>query len=439
VTTSERRLTVTGPADGATSTDGAFNVTGTVEKIARNGEPVPTETTGSFDDPDDDASSQITEITNLDVAVTPTHLDATIALADLWPSTDATSPTSYSLVVDGRAFDSFVRYPAVESNPVTWDNGAGAYMDDGTSTWDTEAKTVSFHIPRAYLDDVEVDAPYFVGSTANFGGLGATRADDYAPGQGATIPLAGARMPRTGLSRHASTITFEHEGGNHFDTEDSTLGAPEFVVGSAAHHFSLDVAHTSTIELTLDWTDPTNAGNDLDLAVTGAADSGTEGGTQARPEHVVVEDVKGFLDLKVDPYLIADAANGTDYTLTAIITPAEAGPDSDGDGVPDDEDACPTVAAATADGCPIPANEHVHVSVDGVRAASQDVDTTGGSAAFAIGVTVPTGTHELRVDWEYFGRIVATKTVSVTHTPPPPPPTTKSKTKPKPKPTPITG
>jgi hypothetical protein len=56
--------------------------------------------------------------------------------------------------------------------------------------------------------------------------------------------------------------------------------------------------------------------------------------------------------------------------------------------------------------------------VDGVRAASQDVDTTSGPDAFAITVNVPTGTHELRIDWEDRGRVVATTTVTVTHTPP---------------------
>ncbi len=85
------------------------------------------------------------------------------------------------------------------------------------------------------------------------------------------------------------------------------------------------------------------------------------------PSRSLLEGVKGFLDIKVDPYLIADAANGATYTLTAVVTPAEAGPDTDGDGVPDAEDACPTTPGTGPDGCPVPANEQVHVSVDGTR------------------------------------------------------------------------
>ena len=420
VKTSERTLTVTSPEDGATTTDGIVHVTGTVEKVSLGGEPVPTEPTGSYDDADDDATTPLTEILDLEVAVTPTHLDATIALADLWPSTTVTSPTSYSLTVDGRTFDSFVRYPD-EPNPVTWDRAVSEYLPDGASSWDTEAKTVSFHIPRAYLDEALIEAPYYVASSANNGTLAAPVADDHAPETGATVPVAGAsaRVPSLGpLGAHMGTVTFEHPDGNTFYTEDSTLGVPEFIVDNgAAHRYSLEVARTSKVELTLDWTDATGGGTDLDLTTSGAATS-TDGVTFNRPERIVLESVKGFLDIKVDPIVVADPVEGTTYTLTAVVTPAEVGPDSDGDGVPDAEDTCPDMAGTGADGCPIVASEHVHVSVDGVQAASQDVDTANGPDTFDISVTVPTGTHELRIDWEDRGRVVATKTVTITRTEP---------------------
>src|SRR5688500_20116510 len=45
---------------------------------------------------------------------------------------EVTSPTSYSVVIDGHSFDSFVRYPVVEPQPVTWDGTA--YMPDRKST-----------------------------------------------------------------------------------------------------------------------------------------------------------------------------------------------------------------------------------------------------------------------------------------------------------------
>src|SRR5688500_7037362 len=78
-------LTVTSPADGAKSTDGAFNVAGTVERIAVD-QP-PTAPTGFYDDADNDASAPVTEILDLAVAVTATHVDVTMRLADLWPTT----------------------------------------------------------------------------------------------------------------------------------------------------------------------------------------------------------------------------------------------------------------------------------------------------------------------------------------------------------------
>ena len=66
----------------------------------------------------------------------------------------------------------------------------------------------------------------------------------------------------------------------------------------------------------------------------------------------------------------------------------------------DRDDVCPDEPGNGADGCPIGATEHVHVYVDGVLAASQDVDTTNGPDAFDIPVQVAAGTHALRVAWE---------------------------------------
>ena len=66
----------------------------------------------------------------------------------------------------------------------------------------------------------------------------------------------------------------------------------------------------------------------------------------------------------------------------------------------DPDDVCVDEPGDGADGCPIGATEHVHVYVDGVLAASQDVDTVNGSDAFDIPVQVAAGTHQLRVDWK---------------------------------------
>jgi hypothetical protein len=239
-------------------------------------------------------------------------------------------------------------------------------------------------------------------------------------------------------------VTFQHDGpnGNTFYPEESTFGVPPFLVDrGTAHEFVLEVPQTSEVELTLSWTDDLGA-NDLDLYTTGAASSESEGATTANPEFVVLQTVKGFLDIRVEPYFVADLVSGATYTLTATITPAGDGLDSDGDGVIDVDDECPTTAGgapsgcpdtdgdgvhdgddacvdavggSSDDGCPVPATEHVHVYVDGVLVGTQGVDTDDGPAAFAIPVTVADGTHELRIEWEDEGDVLATHTLTVTN------------------------
>ena len=405
-------LTVTGPEDGAVTDSGTFEVTGTVEHVSLIEEPpAPTEPTGSFDDADDDASAPITEITTLDVEVTTTKVEATISLADLWPSTDLTSPTSYSVTIDGRQFDSFVRYPGVDVNPVTWDNGAVGYMPDGTSTWDLEAKTVSFHIPRDYLAGVDITSPYFVGSQASFGSLTAQVVDDTAPEASDTVGVAAARVvdvgvPYATVGNESETVTFEREGGNTFFPDESTLGETDLVLDTA-HSFDLDVKQSSDITIDLSWTGI--GGSDLDLTTSEARNS-SAGATQSNPEHMVLPVIKGLLRIRVEPFLVVEP-DGLTYTLTATITPS---PDTDGDGVADGDDRCPDVAANGPNGCPFVATEHVHVYVDGALAATQAVDTGYGPDAFAIPVQVAAGTHQLRIDWVDGGGVVDSRSINVT-------------------------
>jgi hypothetical protein len=441
VETSEPVLTVTAPDDGAVTHDPQVHVTGAVEHVPLHQAEEPTEPTGFHEDAGDDATTPLTEILSLDVAVTEAHVEATIQLADLWPSTDVVSPTSYSVVVDGRRFDSFIRYP-IDVNPRTWDASGGAYMPDGTSSWDLGAETVSFRIPRDHLASAGIDAPYFVGSHANVGLLSFAIVDDRAPDSGDGVGVSGARVagaPAASSAATADPVTFEHPGGNTFYPEDSTLGVPPFLVDrGTSHEFTMEVAGTSDVVFTLDWTDGFG-GTDLDLYVTGAASSDIQGATADRPETVVLEGVKGFLDIRVEPYLVTDLTGST-YTLTATVTPSGGGLDGDGDGIPDVDDTCPDdpgpaprgcpdadgdgVADADdvcpeepgngADGCPIAATEHVHVYVDGALAGSQDVDTTSGPDDFDVLVELPEGTHQLRVDWEDDGDVVATRSLTVT-------------------------
>jgi Bacterial TSP3 repeat len=410
--TREPKMTVTSPSDGAVANDGTVNVTGTVEHVSLIGpEEEPTAPTGSFDDADDDASTPVTEITSFDVAVTDATVEATIKLAELWPSNDVTSATSYSISIDGRKFDSFNRYPeGVDTNPMTWDAGAVGYMPDGTSSWDQDANTVTFHIPREYLHTAGIDAPYFVSSSANFGILLATAADDSAPESGSTIGVASPSARVVGLptvvaSGEPETITLEREGGNTFMPYESTGGEADVLLDTA-HYFTIELPQTSDIELTLSWTDV--AKSDLDMFTSGWRNS-SKGATQANPEVIVHPVIHETLVVRVEPFAVTDP-RGLTYTLTAKITPST---DGDGDGVADLDDRCPELASDGPNGCPKVFTEHVRVFVDGVEAGAADVDTAYSSDAFNIPVQVPGGAHEVKVVWEDEDGVISTETFTV--------------------------
>jgi hypothetical protein len=136
----------------------------------------------------------------------------------------------------------------------------------------------------------------------------------------------------------------------------------------------------------------------------------------------VLTDVEGTLDLRVDPYLVVGVPS-TAYTLEATVVPSapaggEPAPDTDGDGVPDSTDVCPTEAGPSGNGCAVPSDETVTVFVDGVEAASQDVESSNGRAGFDLEVTVPTGSHEIRTVWTQDGEVLATDLRTVVHTAP---------------------
>jgi len=238
----------------------------------------------------------------------------------------------------------------------------------------------------------------------------AAPAGEPAPaGTASSTPAGGGGTTSGGV---LNPVLLERPGGNTFMVTDSTLG----VTGGPGHTFSLPVPESSTVELLLSWPD----GSDLDLTVTGAA-SGSAA-TAGQPERLVLEDVQGTLDVRVDPYLVVGLPSTT-YTLQATVVPS--GPvdggtavDSDGDGVTDDDDACPDVAAAGTSGCPVPSDETVTVYVDGAEAASEDVESSNGPDAFALDVTVPPGAHEVRTVWTQDDEVLATDVRTVVHTAP---------------------
>lgn len=426
-------LTVSSPEHGAVSGDGTFDVTGSVAHQPT--EAPPTQPSGHHDDPDDDATTPLTEVKELDVAVTSTHVDATLSVADL-PDASVPSLTAYSLAIDGRRFDSFVKDPG--AGEVTWDSGTEKYMPDGWSSWDLVAKTVTFHIPRSYLAGAHIDAPYNVyGQTSFEPQTRLVAVDDRAPDTGDGIGVAQAKLLNPAAAATPVKKTFEQQGGNTFAATDSSFGLRAGLSPLDSNHYStLTVDQPSTVEFILNWT-PADGSTDLDLYVTGAADSGNTGASTAPRETFVLHNVQGKLDIRVDPFLVG--LSGTEYTLSATVTPL--GGDSDGDGVNDPDDACPTVPGTVptgcpdadgdgvadpddvcpntpgngADGCPIAATEHVHVYVDGELAATEDVDTTNGPDSFALSVDVSPGNHELRIDWKDDGKVIATASRTVTY------------------------
>lgn len=439
-------LTITAPEDGAESDDGVFNVTGSVRRILP-GEPI--SPNASVDDANDDATTPVTEITALGVKVGDTHLEATMGLMELTPPSDGASPTTYAVTVNGRTFHSFV-YGVGFVQPRTWDEGAGAMMPEGTSSWDVASRTVRFNIPRSYLEDVGVEAPYFVGSTAAFGNpLLATTVDDQAPDDGGSIGVAELAFPggssvSSPLGGQIERKSFETEpdalgNRNTFYPEETSLGVTSEVGRDLSHRHPLTLPQPSKITFTLDWIDPVG-GTDLDLYVTGAGvNSGNAGATPNLPgqttETFVLDKVPaGALELRVEPYLVTgNPLDGVRYTLTADISPTgvvadgdsdndgflddvdgcptEAGiapdgcpapVDSDGDGISDDSDACPEESGSQSDGCP-PASsggaEEVQLWVGDEMKSNDPVDMSDGVDRFVLPVELPAGTHEVTVKW----------------------------------------
>jgi hypothetical protein len=331
--------------------------------------------------------------------------------------------------------------PRSPAEVMTYDYSMEQTLPSEWTEWDTVANTVTFHIPRSYLAGAKATAPYDVfglsGYTAN--NKFTVVKDDRAPDAGSigvAAPAAsggasGVTSGGSGGSAAGSTldtVVLTPPGGNTFTVLDSSLG----MKAGTQDTFTLDVPQASDVELLLDWPDT----SDLDMVVSGAATGSAASAGQ--PERLLLENVRGTLNISVDPYLITGLPS-TAYTLTATLVdvagdsdgdgvadgadgcpqvagPAPSGcPDTDGDGVADIFDACPAQPGNGAEGCPIPATEHVNVYVDGVLAATQDVDTSGELDAFALDVTVPAGTHDLTIEWEDEGKVLATAQRTVVH------------------------
>lgn len=398
---------------------GRLTVAGAVTYVPKG--PEPQKSTASAKDAGGDSVSPFNDIRKLTASVTDTGLEAHVTVDQLWPTTQLTSLGGYSVLVNGRRFDSFVAAGA--SEVTTWDSGVETYLPKA-STWDAESNTVRFRLSRAYLAKQGITAPYYVSAQTNMqSGSRFLFVDDQAPAGGRTIGVTGRRLtpvqesslaydPPLGTKPY--TVSFEAKGGNTFSATSSNAGE-SLVSDNTA--FAMDVRSPSRVEVTLDWDDEAS---DLDLSV-GQQGGEIVYGENGRPEKVVLENVQGLLDLTVAPFLVGPS--GTTYTLKAKVTPlgedsdqdgltdpgdqckqtpgpAPTGcPDGDADGVPDKSDACEGLPGNDGRGCPPPATEWVKVLVDGDLVKKVRVDRTFGVGAFRVKAPVGRGAHTVKVVW----------------------------------------
>jgi hypothetical protein len=444
-------LTVTSPEQGGKTADGKVTVAGTVERRPLNA--APTSTTASATDPKGDATSDLTDIQQLDVEATDLEVTATLKVAKLWPSTDVTSLPTYTVSINGRQFDSSIATPGYGTGVQTYDHSQLRRLPTDWSTWDAVANTVTFHIPRSYLTKAGLSAPYTVFGSSTIAANSSTYIlvkDDRAPDAGQVGITAPAESLPDAPTSHVETKYLEQPDGNAFYPWESSVGEENNplwvpVAGDRSDYFDLDVPTTADVELSLSWPGKSQ----LDLSVSGAA---TVVAATGKPESIQLHDVQGHLRIKVFPYLVAptsspDTTYGREfYTLSAIIvTPAV---DTDADTVPDYADNCPAVpGSTTASGCPDADHDGVsdivdskgtvdkclnktgndaegcvtnspgvvNLYVDNVLVGSEAVDVRHHSDTFAIPATVSPGNHQLRTEWVYRGIVVDTDSRTITY------------------------
>lgn len=412
------------------SPDGRLTVVGNAERVPL--ERQPSKRSGAAEDPSGDADSPITDLTKVRVDVSARAVDAVLHVGQVNPVTDGASVTAYSLIVSGRRFDSFIANGSTEGTPTTIDNGSGVIMPAGTSTWDAETNTVSFHVSRGYLADQQIRAPYDVIGQTGYHARSNDwlLTDDIAPDKGA-IGVDGPALDR-GRSLDAPvadrvtsrTVTLENEGGNTFTSADTTAGVGLSPVDTR-DRLPLKIDKQATVEVTLTWDDPASF---LGLHVSGGNAEITRDGDQSVT--VIVPWTRRDLVVTVDPEQITGPQ--VTYTVKARVTtltadgdgdkvpdvadscraaagPAQSAgcPDTDRDGTMDRSDRCPDEAGTGPRGCRAPGDERVVVLVDGTQVDAQSIMTRHGGYRFSLASQVGRGTHQVRVLWYDGGKVVA--------------------------------
>jgi hypothetical protein len=368
----------------------------------------------------------MTDITGFHAWTTPKAVMATVKIAKLWPTVEGGRVTGYGLYVGGRKFDSYVQTQSTNFGQVqTIDSGNRLVMPAGTSKWDTKNSTITFRIPRSYLAEQRIQAPYpvFAETGVHIRDKDWVMSLDRAPATG-SIALAAAPMAHQRLdvpmAHKAATRTFEvqHVGGNTFTPLDtSTSGLPLVPEVGNVHEIRVPIKKQSTVTVTLTWTDPVS---ELGLQVKGG--SGQEVKTGVGSVTVTVPWAHRDLTARVIPSVVGSPS--VHYTVTVktktltanadgdgvpdiadlckhVKGPmnADGCPDTDRDGILDNQDKCPKVAGLGAFGCPNSTDDRVVAYLDGKRVSTTYVMTLHGNYDFAGSATARPGRHLLRLVW----------------------------------------
>ncbi|WP_372735154.1 hypothetical protein [Nocardioides sp.] len=410
-----------------TTKRGKLKVRGVAEKVSRAKQP--TSSAGKVTDTSGDSVSPVTDIKDVSVKVSKTHIDATITVGQLWPILYGTSPVAYSLTIDGRRLDSFIPTGGTTGKPMVLDNGTGYPLPDGTATWDTATNTVQFHVRRDYLADAQIRAPYNVYAVTGYHSRTNDwiANDDLAPDK-RDLDLAGPKMGRetrdAPKAKKVTTKTYAGGAGS-FTPADSTLGVGLVSAIDSRDYVDVPIDLQSSVLVTLKWDG---------LAFMGL----TVGGGSS--QKVVSEDDNSItvlvpwarrdLTVTVDPQEVYEPI---DYTLsikrTTVIAdrdrdgvpnvadncPSAKGPsagagcpDTDRDGTFDKFDRCRKAPGLGADGCPTRAGEKVVAYVDGKKVKSQSILTRHGAYKFVLKSKIGPGKHKLKVKWFDGGKVVKT-------------------------------
>lgn len=288
-------LNVATPAEGTVSSEGRFEVGGTVERHELSDDTAGP--TASVEDARGDSSHTFTDVLGVSADVTATELHVTMRMADMWSTTPLESPVSYRLMISGWEVETFFRQGAVAISSIF----------GGSASWDLDNKTVTFKISRDRLTALSIRAPYKLSTAVERGVRNNGLDEDYAPELGRVLAVgdsvAGCGDPCP-----------DADGDGVADRDDdcpqlSGNGADGCVIVATEHvHVYVDGAHAASQDI-----DTSRGADSFNVSV-------------AVPE--------GAHTLRVD------WEDEGEVVATKSVS-VRTSTDDDGDGVPNPEDVCP--------------------------------------------------------------------------------------------------